>query len=291
MYKIPKTIYYSGSLLGQSYPCLLPSCHRYRPYATAHGEFSAKDIPWPSSPSFTPYDVVGQSRSAPYSKHRFYELVKVYHPDRPCNGHPLCKDISPEVRLQRYRIVVTAHEILSDPIRRAAYDHTGTGWNFNSVATHPRPPAWTGGDPLYANATWEDWERWYNRGAPKQETVVDHRTFVTFVVLMFFLGAAVQASWFTRVSTGYEDRLKDLNEQSMRFLNERRKSTEDQMASSDAKVQHFLIRRDPSGQGLKDGEQPVYRDALSQQGIPSSVEVPSEEGRKAKEDDHMKGRP
>ncbi|KAL4882867.1 hypothetical protein BJY04DRAFT_216954 [Aspergillus karnatakaensis] len=248
---------------------LLPRSRLYTTTSTpTDGDFPGKDHTWPSTPSFTPYDVIGLPRSAPYSKHRFYELVKIYHPDRPSNNHPLCKDITPEVRLQRYRIVVTAHEILSNPIRRAAYDQRGTGWNHDTSTIHyPRTPSEY--NPIYANATWEDWERWYNRHGQKQETVVDHKTFVTFVVLLFFMGAAVQASWFTQVSTGYEDRLRDLNAQSSRFLMERRNNTVRQMEGSEAKVQHFLIRRDPSGSGLR-GEGGVYRAALDPRGGDSS---------------------
>ncbi|KAL5339174.1 hypothetical protein BJX70DRAFT_364588 [Aspergillus crustosus] len=252
---------------------------RLRLYATAHGDFTEKDLSWPSTSSFTPYEVFGQSRGAPYSKHRFYELVKIYHPDRPCNNHPLCKDISPEVRLQRYRIVVSAHEILSDPTRRAAYDHSGTGWNLNpAISPSYRPPSAREHNPIYSNATWEDWERWYHRHDQKQETVVDHKTFVTFVVLLFFMGAAVQASWFTQVSTGYEDRLRDINEQSTRFLTERRKNTVNQMTGSDAKVQHFLIRRDPSGTGLKGEEEGVYQKVLSPRSNGSTGEKDEAEG-------------
>ncbi|KAL4755397.1 hypothetical protein BDW72DRAFT_189160 [Aspergillus terricola var. indicus] len=268
MLRKAKTTSYSGLLLASRSPA--PPSFAYAPhcrlYATSHGDTTEKDLAWPSTPSFTPYDVIGQARGAPYSKHRFYELVKIYHPDRPCNDHPLCKDITPEVRLQRYRIVVTAHEILSDPIRRAAYDATGMGWAFN-----PAPPRRRRApdDPIFANATWEDWERWHNRHEMKQETVVDHKTFVTFVILLFFMGAAVQASWITTVSTGYEDRLKELNEQSTRFLNQRRENTVKQMTGSDAKVQHFLIRRDPSGFGLKGEEKNVYREVLSPLDNPS----------------------
>ncbi|KAL4810281.1 hypothetical protein BDV18DRAFT_130678 [Aspergillus unguis] len=264
MLKKSKFILYSGFLLSRpspASPCHAPS--RSRLYATAQNH---DELPfsWPSSSTFTPYDIIGVPRGAPYSKHRFYELVKIYHPDRPCNGHPLCKDITPEVRLQRYRIVVTAHEILSDPRRRAAYDSTGQGWAFNPVGRHRRtaPAGSAEYDPIFANATWEDWERWYSRNGRRQETVVDQRTFVTFVVLLFCFGAAVQTSWITQVSTGYEDRLKDINEQSTRFLNQRRENTVNQMAGSEAKVQHFLIRRDPSGHGLKGEEQRVYRDTL-----------------------------
>ncbi|KAL2860626.1 hypothetical protein BJX68DRAFT_89605 [Aspergillus pseudodeflectus] len=269
MLRNPKQLCYNGLLLlGQPYPSLLSSCHpRSRPYATAHGDFSENDLSWPSTPSFTPYDVFGQARSAPYSKQRYYDLVKIYHPDRPCNGHPLCKDISPEVRLQRYRIVVTAHEILSDPTKRAAYDRTGTGWSFSPIVAR------RGSDPIYSNATWEDWERWHNRNEPKQQNIVDHKTFVTFVILLFFMGGALQASWITQVSTGYDDKLRELNEQSTRFLNERRKHTVNQMTSADAKVQHFLVRRDPSGYGLKEEEQGVYKEVLSPKNSPSPAEA------------------
>lgn len=126
MFKKPQVFSFGGLHL------LNPSCHSspahprpwqlspHRGFATAHG-FREDDLSWPSSSSFTPYDVFKQDRNAPYSKHRFYELVKIYHPDRPCNDHPLCRDLSPETRVHRYHVVVTAHEILSDPSRRNNY--------------------------------------------------------------------------------------------------------------------------------------------------------------------------
>lgn len=277
MLKKPNYIYRHGLQL------LIPSCpsspllsrlhsvrhlYRYhRLYATAHG-FSEHDLSWPSSSSFTPYDVFKQDRKAPYSKSRYYELVKIYHPDRPCHDHPLCKDIAPEVRLQRYRLVVAAHEILSDPTRRAAYDLSGEGW-----ALHPRhnqgpTPSWARSGssdygPIHTNATWEDWERWRNRHQPKQQHLVDNRTFTIFIILLTLLGGAMQASWITRFSSGYETKLQEINSESTRFLTGRRENTVNQMASNEAKVQHFLIRRDPSGYGLKGEEQPVYQQLLN----------------------------
>ncbi|ODM19313.1 hypothetical protein SI65_05930 [Aspergillus cristatus] len=236
---------------------------RNRFYATTH-DIPDSDITWPATASFTPYDLFKQDRGAPYSKHRFYDFVKIYHPDRPCNGHPLCKGISQEVRLQRYHIVVEAHEILSNPAKRAAYDQFGLGWSL-----HPsRPmgswsrPGYDGAGPIFANATWEDWERWHNRHEPKQRHVVDHRTFARAVILLTLFGGAVQASWITQINTGYEERLRAVNEKSARFLTGRRENTANQSGSSEAKMQHFLIRRDPTGHGLKDEEQPVYQGVL-----------------------------
>lgn len=234
-------------------------------YATASPSPS-DDYQWPSSSSFSPYDVLNLHRNAPYSKTRFYELVKIYHPDRPCQDHPLCRHLSQEVRTQRYRIVVTAHEILSDPIRRAAYDHTGAGWSHNrqaySTAVHAKAGGGLYGSEIYSNATWEDWERWNQRRQGPQRHVVDQRFFIRLVILLVLFGGALQASWIKQMNTGFETRLRDVSEDSMRFLAGREQNTLNQMASNDARVQSFLIRRDPTGSGLKNDEQQVYQREL-----------------------------
>merc|ERR1712187_16738 len=80
--------------------------------------------------------------------------------------------------------------------------------------------------------------------------------------LLTLFGGAVQASWITQINTGYEERLRAVNEKSARFLTGRRENTANQSGSSEAKMQHFLIRRDPTGHGLKDEDQPVYRGVL-----------------------------
>lgn len=233
---------------------------------------------WPSASCFSPYDVLNSQRNAPYSKSRYYELVKIYHPDRPCQDHPLCRHISQEVRTQRYRIVVTAHEILSDPIRRAAYDHTGAGWSYNSQGHITAAHATGGGGPygphIYSNATWEDWERWNQRRQGPQRHAVDQRTFTRLVVLLVLFGGAMQASWIGKLNTGFETRVQGASEDSMRFLTDRQQNTVNQMASNDARVQSFLIRRDPTGSGLKDDEQPVYqRELHPRRGVSSEGQV------------------
>lgn len=225
-----------------------------RSYATVSDASGHQDS-WPKSHSFTPYEVFDIPRNAAYTKTRYYDLVKLYHPDRHSAG------ITPEVRLHRYKIVVAAHEILSDPVKRAAYDKFGTGWHY---ASRPDPTAGPFGPDvdIYANATWEDWERWNNRHNGKQQNIVDHRTFTRLVILLALFGGAVQASWMGQMNTGYEERLREVSEDSMRFLSERRQSAVNQMPSNDARVQSFLIRRDPTGSGLKDDEHPVYQREL-----------------------------
>jgi curved DNA-binding protein CbpA len=246
----------SSYLARPARPSHTPSC---RFYATTHDAYD-DDFSWPAASSFTPYDLLKQRQGAPYSKSRFYDLVKIYHPDRPCNGHPLCKDISPQVRLRRYRLLVTANEILSDPVKRAAYDQFGDGWSLDPRSSTSR--AWHPGmreyGPMYANATWEDWERWHNRHGPSQRQFVDHKTFVAFLILIALFGGTVNATWIGQRNATYEQKLREVNDQSSRFLAGRRENTAGQMKSSEARVQHFLIRRDPSGSGLKEEEQPVY---------------------------------
>ena len=222
------------------------------------------DLSWPTTVPFTPYDIFKLKRNAPYSKARYYELVKIYHPDRPCNGHPLCKDISPEVRLHRYRLVVSAHEILSDPRRRRVYDQFGAGWNYRTGTSHD--PGWVREDmryhqgPVYANATWEDWEKYYHRGnETRQQHSVDHRTFTTLIILLTLFGGAVQLVMIGQQHTGYEQRIRDVNERSARFLTGRRR-TVDRTPSNEVRVREFLIHRDPSGCGLKEGEAEVYKE-------------------------------
>ncbi|KAJ5888005.1 hypothetical protein N7495_008046 [Penicillium taxi] len=246
MLKKPRFLSYSSKLLSS------PTIITTRSYATTSQ--SKNEYSWPATPSFTPYDVLNIPRNAPYIKTQYYDLVKLYHPDRPHSSDLI---ITPEVRLQRYKIIVAAHEILSDPAKRTAYDISGTGWKHN------RHPSFNhGGSGIYGNATWEDWERWNNRHNGNQANIVDSRTFTRLLVLLVLLGGAMQFTWIGQLSIGHEDRMRDVSSDSMRVLAERRSSTVGQMPSQDARVQSFLIRRDPTGSGLKDEEEGVYQREL-----------------------------
>lgn len=148
-----------------------------------------QDHTWPTPPQGrtvpTPYQILGLAKDAKYSKTRFYELVKLYHPDKhnsSCLANPnsvsssasrLDGDVSDAIRLERYRLLVAAHDLLSDPTKRRAYDTYGAGWNSDIQA----PPSsrrttrsYPGTDPfIWRNATWEDWERWRERQEHQQQ--------------------------------------------------------------------------------------------------------------------------
>ncbi|EED19447.1 Hsp40 co-chaperone Jid1, putative [Talaromyces stipitatus ATCC 10500] len=242
-----------------------------RHYASVHSEhFNSGDHQWPTTPSFTPYEVLRQEPAAPYSKRYYYELVKIYHPDLQNEDRTTLKNVSEEVRLQRYRLVVAAHEILSNPKKRAAYDRDGSGWH-----THPDHPDSKLSPKTYAcsadadssifnNGTWEDWERYRNRNNPKQVQMVSHGTFISFIVLLVLFGGFAQASWITQTQLGLDQRVQEMNAKSARLLAKRRQQT-DELKSREHRVQSFLMRRDPTGSGLKEEEENVYRQALDRQ--------------------------
>lgn len=196
--------------------------------------------------------------------------MKLYHPDLQSDDRDHFKKVSEEVRLQRYRLIVAAHEILSDPVKRAAYDRDGTGWHSHpdhpNSKTDSKAYAWAANNDasIFNNATWEDWERYHNRNKPKQVQIVSHGTFVSFILLLVLFGGFAQASWITQTQWGLDQRVQEMNAKSARLLAKRRQQT-DELKSREHRVQNFLIRRDPTGAGLKEEEEPVYRKALDKQ--------------------------
>lgn len=149
-----------------------------------HHTFEHAQYSWPKAPKGqpypTPYQILDMKDTAVYSKARYYELVKLYHPDRTSNRS---NDIPHPVKLERYRLIVAAHAILSDPQKRSAYDRFGAGWNGKAEVGgrqtwhQPQPPgpfsqSWNDpSDPIWQNATWEDWERFYEWRARKNAGV------------------------------------------------------------------------------------------------------------------------
>ncbi|KAH8888532.1 hypothetical protein GQ53DRAFT_748923 [Thozetella sp. PMI_491] len=149
--------------------------------------------PWPSKPNPTPYDIFGLAKDAPYSKVRFYELVKLYHPDRV--QHCVQDGLSDRTKLERYRLVVAANGILSDTTKRRLYDTQGIGW-----VDELDPREWLRradrqwreqpGNPSM-NATWEDWERWYQaRDGKKPDPLYMSNGGFAFIIAIFIVIAA-----------------------------------------------------------------------------------------------------
>ncbi|CCE27134.1 uncharacterized protein CPUR_00606 [Claviceps purpurea 20.1] len=178
--------------------CGRSSMRCYATQSSTSSDSSDALPPWPRTAHPTPYEILGIQRGAPYTKRRFYQLVKLYHPDtHDASGSgqsTTTQKLSNDSRLERYRLIVAANDLLSDPDKRRLYDNHGIGWNNDR-----RPRDYRQADREWKskpgnasrNATWEDWERWRNEreGKPSSESPMSNGTYATLVVCMCMIGA------------------------------------------------------------------------------------------------------
>lgn len=218
----------------------------------------------------SPYEIFELEKHAVYTKHKFYELVKIYHPDR--SSHTINDGLEHSQRLERYRLVVQAHEILSDPVKRRAYDASGAGWGttirgdrHSRGFTNPEGKRYGFGpdddSSIFQNATWEDWERWHRRYDPPKphETYLHPNTFASIVILLAVISGVFQATRFRQLPGSIEERAQAFTEETGRFLADRRDHFEEANMKAPGRVKHFLEKRDPSKYGLREEEEGIYR--------------------------------
>ena len=275
-------------------PCARPSVtynppKEWRSYADVHsskGPDFRDNMHWPGpkahSTTPTPYEIFELDRGAVYSKRKFYELVKIYHPDRNSHDGSSGLGITHVEMLERYRLVVLANEILSDPVKRRAYDSYGAGWNEvhggrgRTSTRHTRGYYSATGDKPYghgvgcdsspfSNATWEDWERWYRRaqGPTKQQAYqgnyINPNAFASFVILMAVVTGIAQATRAGQYSGSLDEKAKECTAEASRFLTSRVEHYNENKLSSSGRIKHFLEKRDPSRDGLRQEEEETYR--------------------------------
>lgn len=211
-----------------------------------------KHFPWPSTQIPTPYEIIGMKRGQQYSKVKYYDLVKAYHPDRTMISSP--GHLSKEERARRYRLIVAAHEILSNPQKRAVYDLYGLGWlsqRGNGIQTH-----------LHRSGD-------YHRDAsqrPHPDVDVDHpwsflsahKYMIRLVVVIFTFG---EVCLFLVMLFKAETELKRLDTECRELLRRRRQRTLD-ADSKMLQIERFLLKRDPSGVGLSLSEEGCYREVI-----------------------------
>lgn len=234
----------------------------------------------------TPYEIFDLDRTSVYSKHKFYELVKIYHPDRHnLEDNPCSRDISHGERLERYRLIILANEILSDPTKRRAYDNHGLGWGSlgstgdsstqdrNGRKPYGRGPGFD--ESIFANATWEDWERWHARDTnetPQQSNAgnyINPNVFASLIVLMAVVSGVAQATRAGQYSGSLEDRAQAFTEERSRFMTDRAERQRIDTLNSNTRIKWFLEKRDPSKSGLKDKEEDVYKKHFSPPLLPA----------------------
>ncbi|KAJ6440994.1 Hsp40 co-chaperone Jid1 [Purpureocillium lavendulum] len=233
-----------------------PRTRCLRAYATQSGPDG--DVPaWPRSAHPTPYEIFDIHRSSPYTKRRFYQLVKLYHPDTHDHHHrsapttnPSTSGLSNDTRLERYRLVVAANNLLSDPAKRRLYDLHGIGWTGNSH----RAPTMREADRAWRhqpgnaanNATWEDWERWHEaregHGGRREPLYMSNGMFATLVVMMCMVGAMAQANRAEASGTQFVEFSQDRNAAIGRQM--MKESMAAAGRSKDERVDSFLRERE-----------------------------------------------
>ncbi|KAJ4398222.1 J domain-containing protein 1 [Neurospora sp. IMI 360204] len=228
-----------------------------RRFASVHHGAADAELPkdhpalhWPASKNPTPYDIFGQSKNDPYNKRRFHELVKLYHPDR--HPHPGLRDIPHPTKLERYRLVVAANDILSNTQKRRMYDLYDFGWsnhpdlrNDDVRSTHNAWHRRPGNASM--NATWEDWEQWRNEqesggtGQQQKPIFVSNGAFVVIVSFFVVIGSWQHATH--GVQSGVA--LVDAHEQTNAAINKelRQRYGETAGLGREARVDNFLKQR------------------------------------------------
>lgn len=229
---------------------------QHRAYTTLRSEkLSSEDLQWPDSATVpTPYQIFQLHQNSSYSKRRFYELVKLYHPDR----HLCGSGLSLHVRTERYRLVVAANEILSDPVKRSAYDKYGSGWDSSSrFYSDKRSGSDLKSSPTQ-NATWEDWEKWYQRdGHDKQESqYFSNEVFISLVFLVVVLGAIGQATRVGDHTKSFLNGATIVHDDCIKSIESRRRFSQNRDTGHE-RMQNFLKARDPYDYGTRDSKDEI----------------------------------
>ena len=231
-----------------------------RSYATVRDEPRRNDDDpasptWPKSKNPTPYEIFDQAKSTPYSKKTFYQLVKLYHPDRHAHTSNHNGSINEKVKLERYRLVVAANDILSDPTKRRAYDLYGAGWggtsDMSNTAYREADRAWRAQAGTAAhNATWEDWERWHweqnsrrdGAAGRSEPRYMSNGLFVVTICVFVILGGWGQA---TRAGN-HGMYLVDMQEKKDIHISEEmwRRRKEKALLTREDRVENFLRSRE-----------------------------------------------
>lgn len=239
-----------------------------RAFATVRDEQCfAEDIQWPKTEGNslpTPYQIFQQKGSDPYSKRRFYELVKIYHPDRhPYNrSNPDGEPLAHAIMVERYRLVVAANDILSHPDKRRAYDKSGAGWDGRPERrarwdywSYDSGGHWSGfadnDSSPFRNATWEDWERWYQRNEgkerkPQQPVYLSNGSFLSLVAIMACLGGIGQATRIGDQEISYIKKVESINSECTQNVRTRMEKAQG-YTDKDTRVSSFMKAREESG--------------------------------------------
>ncbi|KAF2787344.1 hypothetical protein K505DRAFT_329749 [Melanomma pulvis-pyrius CBS 109.77] len=240
-------------------PSQTPARAYAQPAALPSSQGREADLKWPEPiqphQTPTPYQILSLRHGDVYSKQRFYFLVKLYHPDR-CHPSSPVSQLPHALRIERYRLLIAAHAILSDDAKRRAYDLWGHGWAGHGRSPSPRSPhkwpperkAWPPGHDPMMNATWEDWERWYRRehngphGDSPRDMYMTNFAFVSIVLSLVSIGLVMQGTRANMMSSSYMEQQEKVHKAaSMELARSKRASM---TGDREERIRTFLEHRE-----------------------------------------------
>lgn len=160
--------------------------------------------------------------------------------------------------MERYRLIVAAHHILSDPVKRSAYDRYGAGWNGKAeVGNHeghrsgqagPFSQSWNNpDDPVWQNATWEDWERWRERRDGTNEkpapVFMSNSYFVAMVAVLAAVGSSLNYNRAQDAGTYFVEQRDLVHDRAAKELRRVRQEAST-MNSRQDRIEYFVRQRE-----------------------------------------------
>ncbi|KAJ5294806.1 hypothetical protein N7508_009627 [Penicillium antarcticum] len=169
----------------------------------------------------------------------------------------ISQGLSKDERVERYRLIVAAHEILSDPQKRTAYDVYGIGWGVQ-----PDRYQWsdTSPSPFMNRRRTYNWQ--YEDHTSPEFDIWDflstHKHVIRLVAVILIFG---DVCLFLVTLLKAEVELERLNIELRKLMLHRQQRSLD-APSKLLQLERFFLRRDPSGMGLFPGEESSYREVL-----------------------------
>ncbi|PKY46928.1 DnaJ-domain-containing protein [Rhizophagus irregularis] len=141
---------------------------------------------WATIPSPTPFDIFALPKTASDEeiKSRYYELVKIYHPDKNCDKSP-----------ERFRKIVKAYEILNNKHKKEMYLRFGVGWDSPTVITAATSSNVSNRSRFSNHAYYREWKEYddtYKGEFSKTERFMSNPYFAAFVITATLFGVAIQ---------------------------------------------------------------------------------------------------
>lgn len=214
-------------------------------------------LPWPKSQFPTPYEIfhIDQAASQAAIKQRYYELVKIYHPDKISKPSAL--------ENERFHKIVAANDLLCDQNKRSAFDSYGIGWQWSGSGRHAKVYAGQMRGSRFdqynrsrrANhAETAQWDHFYtgNKGSAGETRYTSNTNFVGFLVFLSTIGAVIQAARLGKASAEINERADKQHFNTARDLAESRRLARD--LGKEERRRLFLAHRsgDAAGYGLED---------------------------------------